>query len=256
MTRPISSPTQPDTAGPDSAEPDDAALLALVRGGDLDAYAVLYERHRPAALRLARTLAGPAGADDLVAEAFLRTLRLLGSDRGPDRAFRGYVLTAVRNIYYTLYRTSLRIVPVEDVSTVVVEQGVDPYDSVIEDQLVAAALASLPPRQQLVIRLATLEELPLDEVARRLEISTGAVGTLAYRAREALRMAYLEQHARAAEAEECRAVVPLIARGARSGTPPRRKHVEKHLESCSPCRSAQTEILAVARTFRSTSRTR
>ena len=42
---------------------------------DLDAYAHLYERYRAPALRVARALAGPVGADDLVAEAFTRVLK-------------------------------------------------------------------------------------------------------------------------------------------------------------------------------------
>ena len=59
------------------SERDDAALIAAVRGGDTDAYGVLFERHVDAARRLARTLARDGDADDLVSEAFAKVLPVL-----------------------------------------------------------------------------------------------------------------------------------------------------------------------------------
>ena len=42
--------------------PSDAELIAAVRGGDQAAYGQLFERHRDAATRLARQLAGSSDA--------------------------------------------------------------------------------------------------------------------------------------------------------------------------------------------------
>jgi RNA polymerase sigma factor (sigma-70 family) len=240
-----------------SEEIDDATALSRVRDGDLNAYALLYERYRAPALRVAIGLAGPTGADDLVAEAFTRVLKLLIAGRGPDEAFLGYVLTSVRNTYYTIYKRSLRIVPVEDIGTVSREPSANPFSTMAEDQLVTAALRSLPPRWQQVIQLATVEGRPLDEVAEILGVSSGAVAQLAFRAREALRIAYLEQHAGDPGTELCRSVVPLIAREARATGPisdARTKRIGNHLESCGPCRGAHAEILAVAGTIQTVRR--
>ena len=61
---------------PDSSAPSDPELIAAVRAGDADAYGVLFERHRLSALALARQIAGPSDADDLVSDAFIKVLRV------------------------------------------------------------------------------------------------------------------------------------------------------------------------------------
>ena len=75
--------------------PADAELISAVRGGDVDAYGTLFERHVEAARRLARQLVPPADADDLVSEAFVKVLGVLQRGGGPDVAFRAYLLTSV-----------------------------------------------------------------------------------------------------------------------------------------------------------------
>ena len=52
---------------------DDAPLLLATRDGDMAAYGLLFDRHRDAAMRLARSLTSPSNADDLVSEAFVKT---------------------------------------------------------------------------------------------------------------------------------------------------------------------------------------
>src|SRR5438105_3545719 len=77
--------------------PSDAELIAASRAADAAAYASLYERHVTAARNLARQLVhGRAEADDIVAEAFAKVLDQLRRGRGPDGAFRPYLLTTVR----------------------------------------------------------------------------------------------------------------------------------------------------------------
>ena len=44
---------------PESATPSDPELIAAVRAGDSEAYGLLFERHRGAAMNLARQIAGP-----------------------------------------------------------------------------------------------------------------------------------------------------------------------------------------------------
>src|SRR4029077_15160669 len=72
--------------------PGNAELISAVRGGDVDAYGELSARHVDAARRLARQLAGPADADDLVSDAFTKVLTVLQRGGGPDLAFRAYLL--------------------------------------------------------------------------------------------------------------------------------------------------------------------
>jgi RNA polymerase sigma factor (sigma-70 family) len=76
---------------------DDAALVELARGGDLDAYEVLVQRHRRAAHRTAWLVAGGAAeADDAVQEAFVRAWRAIDRFR-PGAPFRPWLLRIVAN---------------------------------------------------------------------------------------------------------------------------------------------------------------
>jgi RNA polymerase sigma-70 factor (ECF subfamily) len=58
--------------------PDDAAAVALARGGDEDAFRVLVERHSRNIFRLAFRMTGrPEDAEDVVQETFVRAYRQL-----------------------------------------------------------------------------------------------------------------------------------------------------------------------------------
>src|SRR5262245_6167107 len=82
-----------------ATEASDAELISQVRAGDIDAYGMLYDRHRDAAHRLARQLASSGEADDLVSESFAKVLPILQEGRGPDISFRAYLLTCVRRVH-------------------------------------------------------------------------------------------------------------------------------------------------------------
>ncbi|WP_158630692.1 RNA polymerase sigma factor [Nocardioides daphniae] len=95
-------------------EPGDAELISAVRGGDLDAYGLLYARHVDAARRLARQLAQRADAEDLVADAFAKVLGVLQRGGGPDVAFRAYLLTALRSLRVDKARAASKVQPTDD----------------------------------------------------------------------------------------------------------------------------------------------
>ena len=62
----------------------DAELITAVREGDTSAYGVLYERHAAAARTVARQyVRSTADADDVVSDAFARTLSVLQGGGGP-----------------------------------------------------------------------------------------------------------------------------------------------------------------------------
>lgn len=89
--------------------PSDAELIDAVRSGQVDAFGSLYERHVSAAYNLAMQLArSRAESDDLVSEAFARVLDTLRAGRGPDSAFRAYLLTALRHVAYDKTRRDRR----------------------------------------------------------------------------------------------------------------------------------------------------
>lgn len=236
----------------DSRDPhsDDCALLARVRSGDTEAYAALYDAHHHAALRVAIAVAGPCRAEDLVAEAFTRTLQLLLTGRGPDRRFRAYLFAAIRNTHVNGLRQGARLTHVGDITEV---DRPDPGHAVLptslENDLVADAMQALPTRWQQVLWLTVVEERPLDEVSEILGCSPNAVAQLAFRAREALRLSYLVQHVERPVGPSCSTVVPLLARQARDGSTRHRTRLVAHLGGCGRCRRAHAELAEVAGTL-------
>ena len=121
--------------------PSDAELISAVRGGDVDAYGTLFERHVDAARRLARQLVPPADADDLVSEAFVKVLGVLQRGGGPDLAFRAYLLTAVRRLQVDRIRAASRLHTTDDMEAF--DPGVPFRDTAVEGFESAAAAARL-----------------------------------------------------------------------------------------------------------------
>jgi RNA polymerase sigma-70 factor (ECF subfamily) len=78
--------------------PGDAALVARALRGEATAHRLLYDRHRPAAWRVARSFADfdADDVDDVVQEAFVRGFRSLASLEDPAR-FGPWLLTITRN---------------------------------------------------------------------------------------------------------------------------------------------------------------
>ena len=77
-------------------------------------YEELYVEHAPAARRLALSMVASDMADDIVAEAFARVLAAIRSGGGPSQTFRGYLLTAVRNVANDWLRARRRVTVVDD----------------------------------------------------------------------------------------------------------------------------------------------
>ena len=78
-------------------ELSDDSLLGLVRGGSADAYAVLIERHRRPAHRLAAYYSNSIEAEDIVAECFAQLYDLLHRGESPQVSFRAYLFTSLRH---------------------------------------------------------------------------------------------------------------------------------------------------------------
>ena len=223
----------------------DAALIAAVRAGDRAAFAQLYERHERAARRMARQLsASPHDVDDLVAEAFARVFDMLSAGRGPDSAFRAYLLTAVRNGMYERARRDRRLELSEDMGRH--DRGepwVDPAEAELNSALAARAFASLPERWRTVLWYSEVEQESTAEVGSRLGLRPNAVAALAYRAREGLRQAFLQAHVSGCDEEACREAVARLGSWTRdrisTGDAAR---VEAHLATCRRCRQVAAEL--------------
>ena len=236
----------PRTAEPDEPdEPGDAELIGAVRSGNVQAYGALYRRHAGAALALARQLTGSGvEADDLVAEAFAKVLDVLRGGGGPDVAFRAYLLTTVRNTLYDRARRDRRLEWSDDMTRH--DPGVPWVDTAVaglESSLAARAFHRLPERWQTVLWHTEVEQESPAEVAPLLGLTPNGVAALAYRAREGLRQAYLQEHLSDGVGRDHRATVDRLGAWARGGLSARqRARVEAHLATCSECRALAREL--------------
>lgn len=237
--------------------PSDAELILGVRGGDLDAYGALYERHAAAARRLARQfLSSPNDAEDVVADAFARVLAVLRGGGGPDSMFRAYLFTVVRNVAAEVGRRDRRLQVTDDdacfeAAMVAAASPEDPALDGFEQTVVAQAYRSLPERWQAVLWYTEVERIPPAQVAPILGLTANGVSALAYRAREALRVGYLQQHLSHAPTDSCRDVNALLGGYVRGSLAKREVgKVEAHLETCGDCRSLVLELSDVAHGMR------
>uniref|UniRef100_UPI0006922F3C sigma-70 family RNA polymerase sigma factor n=1 Tax=Oerskovia turbata TaxID=1713 RepID=UPI0006922F3C len=240
--------TQVDTSR-DDASTSDAELITAVRGGDYAAFGALYERHAAAARTVARQyVRSGSDADDMVSEAFAKVLGILQSGGGPDVTFRAYLFTVVRRLSYDLSNAGRRTQPTDDIETFESAFGPmasteDPTLQGFERSVVTKAYQGLPERWQAVLWYTEVEEMNPAQIAPLLGLTANGVSALAYRAREGLRQAYLQQHLTGASSAGCENVNPLLGSYVRGGLAKRETaKVDAHLEECGECRALVLEL--------------
>jgi RNA polymerase sigma factor (sigma-70 family) len=220
---------------------DDTVLIKAVRSGDTAAYGVLYARHLAAAKRAAST-ARPADRDDLVSESFAQVFRMLRAGRGPDQKVRPYLLTTLRNALTDTYRRSATQSMVAEVPDTP-PSGENAVESRAHALVATSAFRQLPQRWRHVLWYTEVEQRSPAEVADLLGMTPNGVAALAYRAREALRQAYLDQYLPASRPRACRAIVRNLAKWVRHKLPdPTTKRINAHVNRCGRCRHLAADL--------------
>ncbi|MEU8000039.1 sigma-70 family RNA polymerase sigma factor [Catellatospora sp. NPDC049111] len=223
----------------------DPQLISLVRGGDTDAYGLLYERHLESARRLARVLSTDhADADDLIADTFAKVLAVLRSGGGPDTAFRAYLLTTMRHTRYDRARRERRVELTDDLTRYETAEPVDdPTISRLETSYAARAFNRLPERWRAVLWHTEVEGESPSQVAPLLGLTPNGVAALAYRAREGLRQMYLQEHIALTGNPRCHWTGSHLAGYVRAALAKRdRGKVDEHLSGCAECRRLHREL--------------
>jgi RNA polymerase sigma factor (sigma-70 family) len=235
------------------AELDDAELIAAVRRGETDAFAELYHRHEHVLLAYARRRTRSAeSAADVVAEAYARLLAILMDGRGPGAEVAPYLMRTVRNLSVDMGTASRRTMATDD--TRVLEQVVPFCDEVLateERGLARRAFVALPARWRRVLEYTCLRGLSPEEAAREMGITPTALTSLAYRAREGLRQAFLQAHAPSAESPACGRYRSRIGSLVRGGLGPEAaSRVSAHVMTCASCREVEADLADLNSTFR------
>ena len=178
-------------ASDDAPLVDDRELVERVKQGDAAAYDVLVRRHLRRATMVARRLLGNAeDTEDLVQEAFIRALDRI-STFDSSRAFAPW-------FFRLLINTGINARKARALRAAAPERGdfpsggANPLELAEREELrerFLATLASLPPRQRLVVSMFEVDGLSTVEIADALRISCETVRWHHHQARQALRQA-------------------------------------------------------------------
>ena len=228
---------------PQLLEDDD--LLARFRLGDRASYAELWRRHARSGITAARSFTGVSDAEDVVAEAFTRIYQAAQSGVGPIGAFRPYLYATIRNVAIQNATRGDRITDV-DLDTIPAIE-VDP-EAALDNSLISSAFRSLPERWQTVLWYLEVEKLSTREAGELLGIKANAVAALAFRARDALRGAWLQSHVGDTRfSGEHKATVALLGDYSRGAATSReQKKVSEHLANCDSCSRISSEVTDAA----------
>ncbi len=186
-----------DPAGPDSdlacsSETDEAeasrliALVELARGGDAEAFGMLYDHYNTSVYRFVYYRVGSVAlAEDLTSETFFRALRSMSSFKWQGKDFGAWLMTIARNLtadHYKAGRTRLEFATEDMGAHDSATEG--PENAVLAsltNEALLQALGELPPEQQECLVMRFLQGLSIAETAKVLGRSDGAVKQLQLR---------------------------------------------------------------------------
>ncbi|AFR28949.1 sigma-70 family RNA polymerase sigma factor [Arthrobacter sp. Rue61a] len=231
----------------------DAELILRVRSGDQDAFGTLFDRHWDMARYVAAGQANnPADIEDIASDAFASVHRALLRGMGPDSFFRAYLLTAVRRTAQAQNRSAARSLPGSDsLALDRTDEFNDPVLAEFESSTVATAFKSLPERWQEVLWYIDVEGMKPAAASKILGVTPNGVSSLAIRAREALRQAYLQHHIKASSGEECEGYSDKLGAYSRNGLSRRSQDkLRAHLGSCSKCTALLVDLNDVQSSMR------
>lgn len=169
-------------------------IVSRIRSGETDAEAVLYEKFssRVYFTALSETHS-QTDAEDIRAETFLRVIQALRADklRSADSLpsfIVGFTLNVVREYIRKKYRAdSLEDYEYDIASNESLEQAFLDEET---SRALQEALHHLKPREQEFLRMYFYEELPKEEIARKLGINEERVRLIKSRALQSFREIY------------------------------------------------------------------
>lgn len=170
----------------------DGHLLVRLRGGHDDSFALLVQRHRAAAMSVARRVlpGDAASAEDAVEDAIAATLRAIRNGNGPDVDFRPYLLAATRT---AAIRISGRRVPTSPNTDVLATDGSEfaTVETARELAVLNDCFHRLRPAWRQVLWQIEVDGVPSPTVADQLGVSRRAVDAVCQRARRHLARDYV-----------------------------------------------------------------
>jgi RNA polymerase sigma-70 factor, ECF subfamily len=175
---------------PAGSNPEDAALAAACRAGDLHAYERLYRLQGARMRNLARNLLGTqSDAEDAVQETFLKVQRSIASFRGQS-SFVTWTFRILVNTCHDLRRSRMRrkeFVPDEREDAAMPVEARAPGGHPSLKLALERAIAALTQHQRDVFLLYEVEGFHHAEIAAMLEITETASKNTLFQAKRNLR---------------------------------------------------------------------
>ena len=166
---------------------DDGALVSAARGGNRDAFGLLYKRYARMVHGILLCRVPPREVDDLVQDVFVSALRQLHALRDISR-FGAWLGTITRNRANDYFRKSI---PAEQVTEPDAEGHAETKasDHVVEQEAAAilAVLRTLPEAYCEPLTLRLVEGMTGPEIAERMGMTHGSVRVNLYRGMQMLR---------------------------------------------------------------------
>ena len=162
------------------------ALVELARGGDADAFGMLYDHYQSSVYRFLfyRTRSSTL-AEDLTSETFFRALRNMTNFRWQGKDFGAWLMTIARNLatdHFKAGRTRLELTT-EDMGAH--DDSTEGPESMVlaslTNELLLEALTQLPDEQRDCLVMRFLQGMSIAETAAVLGRSDGAVKQLQLR---------------------------------------------------------------------------
>jgi RNA polymerase sigma-70 factor (ECF subfamily) len=171
----------------------DEQLFRLMRKGNRQAFAELYERREPALYRYAMYMCGSETiAEEVAHEVFVQLMNARTNFDDQRGSLEGWMFGVARN----LVRAALRKSRVEE-----------PVDQPVEDDILGGLISSetseivrnavrdLPPRYREVVVICDLDERSYEDAARLIDCPVGTVRSRLHRARALLAAKLKRLHA-------------------------------------------------------------
>lgn len=167
----------------------DQRLSDLYRRGVDPAFDELVDRYRASLVAFAGAIVGSARAEDVVQDALVKAHRAMATDEVDEP--RAWLYRIVRNTALNEIRDGRKHehseLPETEAAAMTPEREVEGRE---ELKALVTALAALPEAQRQAIVDRELGGYTHEQIARELEISTGATKQLIFRARKGLRNAF------------------------------------------------------------------
>lgn len=179
-------------------ETDVPLLVARARDGDAEAFGELYGIYADTVFRyIYRRVSHHQLAEDLCSETFLRALRSISSFAWQGRDIIAWLLRIARNLVIDHYKSATRRTeaPTDEFAEADASE-VGPEEAVLSAlarRSLYEALERLLPAQRQCVTLRLIDGRSVDETARIIGRTRGAVTTLQFRALRAMERTLREQ---------------------------------------------------------------